>query len=87
VAVIQSDPGEAGLIDDLTPRQLEVLACLARGLSNRQIGDDLGISVRTVEGHLDNVYDHLGVRSRAGVMYLLASTGALYQLPVIGRNG
>src|SRR4051812_764591 len=49
----------------LTPRELEVLLAVARGQSNQAIGDDLGISVRTVGHHVQHVYGKAGVRTRA----------------------
>jgi HD-GYP domain-containing protein (c-di-GMP phosphodiesterase class II) len=49
----------------LTPRELEVLLALARGQSNQAIGDDLGISPKTVGHHVQHVYEKAGVRSRA----------------------
>jgi len=48
----------------LTGRELEVLQLAARGLTNRAIGRELGISSRTVQGHLANIYGKLGVSSR-----------------------
>ncbi len=48
----------------LTPRELEVLTCIARGRSNRATADRLFISERTVERHLSNIYLKLGVASR-----------------------
>ena len=47
----------------LTPREREVLDGLARGLPNKTIGYDLGISPRTVEIHRANLMSKLGVRS------------------------
>src|SRR4051812_25388809 len=49
----------------LTPRELEVLLALTHGLPNQAIGDDLGISVRTVGPHVQHVYNKAGVRTRA----------------------
>ena len=49
----------------LTPRELEVLLALVRGQSNQTIGDDLGISYKTVGHHVERVYRKAGVRSRA----------------------
>ncbi|HZX37356.1 MAG TPA: HD domain-containing phosphohydrolase [Streptomyces sp.] len=51
----------------LTEREVEVLCLAARGLSNRQIGERLSISSRTVGHHLAHIYDKTGRRSRAGV--------------------
>jgi DNA-binding CsgD family transcriptional regulator len=49
----------------LTPRELEVLLALARGQSNQSIGDDLGISAKTVGHHVQHLYAKAGVRTRA----------------------
>ena len=44
-----------------------MLRLAARGLSNREIAGELGISDRTVGHHLTHVYDKTGFRTRAGV--------------------
>jgi len=49
----------------LSPREQTVLGGLQRGLSNKEIGQVLGISPRTVQKHLQRVYRHLGVCTRA----------------------
>jgi DNA-binding NarL/FixJ family response regulator len=49
----------------LTDREVEVLGCVAEGLSNEMIADRLTISMRTVERHLSNIYDKLGVGGKA----------------------
>ncbi len=51
---------------DLTDREVDVLRLAARGLSNRQIAQELVLSDRTVETHLKHVYDKTGRRTRAG---------------------
>ena len=51
-------------IESLTNREREVLRLLAEGLSNKDIAQRLYLSVRTVEGHLANIYGKLRVRSR-----------------------
>ncbi len=48
----------------LSPREIEVLALIARGKSNPEVGDILGISSRTVKKHLEHVFGKLGVNSR-----------------------
>jgi DNA-binding NarL/FixJ family response regulator len=60
----------------LSARQSEVLRLVAAGLTNAQIGDELGISPRTVKRHLESVYDKLGVRTRAAAA-AIAFAGAL----------
>lgn len=56
--------GAADQVESLTERELDVLRLAARGMTNRKIGHDLGISHRTVQGHLASVYEKLDVSSR-----------------------
>ena len=51
-------------IEPLTERELEVLRHAAKGMGNRQIAVELGISDRTVQGHLANTYEKLHVSTR-----------------------
>jgi pimeloyl-ACP methyl ester carboxylesterase/DNA-binding CsgD family transcriptional regulator len=51
----------------LTPRQLQVAALVAEGLTNRQIASRLGIEERSAEGHVERIRQRLGVRSRAQI--------------------
>jgi DNA-binding NarL/FixJ family response regulator len=50
----------------LSDRELEVLVLLARGHTNRRIGDALFISPKTVGRHVENIYAKIGVSTRAG---------------------
>lgn len=50
--------------DALSEREAEVVALLARGMTNKDIAEELFLSVRTVEAHLRSVFAKLGVRSR-----------------------
>ena len=52
------------IIEPLTERELEVLRLAAKGLGNKQIGNALTISDRTVQGHLANIYAKLHVATR-----------------------
>jgi DNA-binding NarL/FixJ family response regulator len=52
-------------IDGLTSREVEILRLVARGLTNRQLAEELGVSTRTVDAHLRSVYAKLGVKSRS----------------------
>lgn len=51
-------------LDQLTEREVEVLRLAAKGKSNREIAQELTISVRTVQTHLTNVFNKMGVGSR-----------------------
>lgn len=53
-----------GLPDPLTERETQVLALILKGLTNKEIGDQLVISNNTVRSHIKNVYGKLGVRNR-----------------------
>ena len=52
---------------ELTPRQLQVAALVADGLTNRQIAERLGIEERSAEGHVERIRHRLGVTSRSQV--------------------
>jgi len=51
--------------DGLTAREVEILQLVANGLTNRQLADQLGVSIRTVDAHLRSVYAKLNVKSRS----------------------
>ncbi len=58
------------LLEQLTDREVEVLRLAAKGMSNRDISRELHISVRTVQTHLSNVFNKLGVGSRTEAVVL-----------------
>jgi DNA-binding NarL/FixJ family response regulator len=61
---------EGGTAGHLTDRELEVLKLAAKGETNREIAIELSISARTVQVHLSNIFDRLGVGSRTeAVLY------------------
>ena len=55
-------PQNAGV--KLTQREIQVAKLAKRGLGNRAIADRIGVSVRTVEGHLYQLYSKLGITTR-----------------------
>jgi DNA-binding NarL/FixJ family response regulator len=59
-----------GLVESLTERELEVLACLGEGLSNAQIAERLYLSEATVKGYVSRMLDKLGCanRTQAGLL-------------------
>jgi DNA-binding response OmpR family regulator/DNA-binding CsgD family transcriptional regulator len=57
----------------LTPRETEVLSWLAKGKTNRDIGDILGMSPRTVNKHLEHIFEKLGVETRTAAAAIASS--------------
>ena len=74
--VVARDPREL-----LSGRELEVLTLASRGHDNAAIATELGLSVRTVERHLQNTYEKLGLRGKS------ARTGAVSRLLSVGVPG
>jgi DNA-binding NarL/FixJ family response regulator len=70
-----SDSSDAGLDlpDGLTPREAEVLALIAEGLTNAEISDRLVVSAATVKTHVNHIFAKTGARDRAqAVVYAYA---------------
>lgn len=63
--------------EPLTEREMEVLALTAQGYTNKAIGLQLGISDRTVQGHLAKIYGKLDVNSRTEAVMRAVSLGWL----------
>lgn len=56
-------------LNDLTPREVEVLRLVAQGLTDAQIAEKLVISRHTVHSHLSSIYSKLGVTSRTSAAH------------------
>jgi DNA-binding CsgD family transcriptional regulator len=61
----------------LSPRQQQVLELMAKGMTNAEIGTQLGVTERTVKAYAQELYDKLGVRNRAGAVAEAAKLGLL----------
>jgi len=68
---------DGGEMAELTPRELAVVAEVARGLTNKAIARELQISPRTVEGHLNHVFEKIGARSRTELVNFALVSGIL----------
>jgi DNA-binding NarL/FixJ family response regulator len=55
--------------EGLTPREMEILGLVSRGLTNKEIANSLSLSVMTVECHVKHIYKKLAVRSRTQAAY------------------
>jgi DNA-binding NarL/FixJ family response regulator len=69
--------GGAVPAQQITPREREILALLARGMSNTAIGQRLYISGTTVKFHVANVMQKLGARRRAEAVYAASKMGLI----------
>ena len=61
----------------LTPREVQVLGCLARGLSNPDCGRELHISEATVKSHVTRIFEKLGVTDRTAAVVAAIAAGIL----------
>ncbi|MET0999642.1 MAG: response regulator transcription factor, partial [Marmoricola sp.] len=73
-SALRSGAADAGL---LTPREREILALVAAGRSNGEIGQQLFISAKTVSVHVSNVMAKLGAGSRTEAAALARQSGLI----------
>jgi DNA-binding NarL/FixJ family response regulator len=66
------EPMAPSIEDELSPRERDILRCLACGDRSKEIADKLGISITTVNTHIRHVYEKLHVRSRAEAVARMA---------------
>jgi len=69
------DAEREGLLARLTAREHQVLECIVAGRLNKQIADDLGISIKTVEAHRANIMDKLNANTVADLLRLALTRG------------
>lgn len=68
---------DARRVEELTPRELEVLRLVGRGLSNSEVAEELFVSEATVKTHVGNVFMKLGVRDRAAAIVFAFDHGVV----------
>jgi DNA-binding NarL/FixJ family response regulator len=71
----------------LTAREIEVLRLLARGMSNRQIANQLVVTPKTVANHLEHIYTKIGVSSRAAATLFASQRGLVGAFEADGEPG
>ena len=67
------------LVEELTEREMEVLLSVAKGLTNKAIAVQLGISDRTVQGHIAHIFGKMGVTNRTEAVIRAVSLGWIPQ--------
>jgi two-component system NarL family response regulator len=78
-------PGkQASLVDELTPRELEVLTLIAEGLCNKDIARGLSISEKTVKNHINNIFSKLHLYDRTQAMLYAIRKGLVKERKVVG---
>ena len=68
---------ESSSREELTPRQREILQLIAEGRSKQEIAQTLGVSVKTVETHRDQMMERLGIHDVAGLVRYAIRTGVV----------
>lgn len=71
----RTPPGAPPDYPSLTVRELEVLRSLSTGVTDRAMGEQLGVSERTIQYHLSNIYKKLGVKRRSEAIAWALKTG------------
>ncbi|MDA8343376.1 MAG: response regulator transcription factor [Actinomycetota bacterium] len=79
--VVEGANRTPGPVAPLTSREQEVVRLVAQGMTNRVIGSRLGISPRTVEGHLNHAFEKLGTSSRTELVHYAFTHGLLPPAP------
>ena len=79
--------GSAAALEVLTAREREVLDGIARGLTNKEIAGELGISHRTVETHRESLMRKLGIRTVAGLTRFVLDAGGVTAPGTPGDGG
>lgn len=75
--VFSLKPSDAVLMSQLTEREIEILSLIADGLSNKEIGDKIFISHRTVDTHRTNLMRKLDIHNMAGLIRFAIRNGLI----------
>jgi len=77
VVLLEAGRVGSGYAEPLTPRECEVLASIAEGLTSREVGAALGISVGTVRTHTERARRKLGANTRAQAVCIATTLGLI----------
>jgi DNA-binding CsgD family transcriptional regulator len=89
--IVMREADDAAVVDalvhalGLTPREAEVLYWVVKGKTNRDIGDILGTSPRTITKHLERVFEKLGVETRTAAAAMAIERAAVLGATVRAR--
>jgi two-component system response regulator DevR len=80
--LVKTGANQPKLLDSLSPQERRVLALIAEGKTNKEVGLDLNLSEKTVKNYLANIFDKLNItrRSQAAVLYAQDQSRALAPL-------
>jgi DNA-binding NarL/FixJ family response regulator len=74
-AAMPAAPGDAMMLESLSPRESEVLALMAQGLSNSAIAEALSVSMSTVKSHVNHILQKLDVHDRTQAVVIALQHG------------
>lgn len=82
-ALIETDQNTDDLLEELTPRERQVLQMIAEGNSNKEIAEKLVLSIRTIETHRSNLMIKLKIGSQAKLVHFAIQSGLVSLDPPI----
>ena len=81
-----SRQSETAPVEALSEREMEVLSLMAKGFTNRAIAAQLGISDRTVQGHIAHIFNKMGTANRTEAVMRAVSLGWISQSTIDNRT-
>jgi DNA-binding NarL/FixJ family response regulator len=70
----------------LSDREIDVLRLVARGLSMREIAAALTVSTKTVDNHIQHIYNKIGVSTRAAATFFAIQNDLLNEIEQVGAE-
>lgn len=87
--LVKSGGTQANLLDSLSPQERRVLALIAEGKTNKEVGVEMNLSEKTVKNYLANIFDKLQVtrRAQAAALYAQNRTNNRFRTDLSDPNG